>query len=58
MSFNIAFILFPDFEELDLVGPYEVMAMTAKYIDTTWRAYSVAETMAYLRQEAAERNNP
>jgi transcriptional regulator GlxA family with amidase domain len=45
MSFNIAFILFPDFEELDFVGPYEVMAMASKYIDTTWHAYSVAETL-------------
>ena len=44
MTFNIAFILFPDFEELDFVGPYEVMAMASKYIDTNWRAYSVAET--------------
>jgi transcriptional regulator GlxA family with amidase domain len=44
MAFNIAFILFPDFEELDFVGPYEVMAMAAKYIDTTWNVYSVAET--------------
>ena len=44
MSFNIAFILFPDFEELDYVGPYEVMAMTAKYIDKEWHVYSVAET--------------
>ena len=24
MTFNVAFILFPDFEELDFVGPYEV----------------------------------
>ncbi len=44
MPFNIAFILFPDFEELDFVGPYEVFAMAAKYIDTDWRVYSVAET--------------
>ncbi len=44
MTFNIAFILFPEFEELDFVGPYEVMAMASKYIDTDWRAYSVAET--------------
>jgi transcriptional regulator GlxA family with amidase domain len=43
MSFNIAFILFPAFEELDFVGPYEVMAMAAKYIDNTWNVYSVAE---------------
>ncbi len=44
MAFNIAFILFSDFEELDFVGPYEVMAMASKYVDTDWRAYSVAET--------------
>ena len=44
MTFNIAFILFPDFEELDFAGPYEVMAMASKYIDTGWHAYSVAET--------------
>jgi len=44
MAFNIAFILFPDFEELDFVGPYEVMAMASKYIDTDWHAYSVAAT--------------
>jgi transcriptional regulator GlxA family with amidase domain len=43
-SFNIAFILFPDFEELDFVGPYEVMAMASKYIDQSWRVYSVAAT--------------
>ena len=46
MPFNIAFILFPDFEELDFVGPYEVMAMASKYIDQDWRVYSVAETPA------------
>ncbi|MGH7623162.1 MAG: DJ-1/PfpI family protein, partial [Gemmatimonadaceae bacterium] len=44
MAFNIAFILFPDFEELDFVGPYEVFGMTAKYIDSDWRVYSVAAT--------------
>ena len=44
MTFNIAFILFPDFEELDFVGPYEVMAMASKYIDQNWHVYSVAET--------------
>ncbi len=44
MTFNIAFVLFPDFEELDFAGPYEVLGMAAKYIDTDWRVYSVAET--------------
>jgi transcriptional regulator GlxA family with amidase domain len=44
MPFRIAFVLFPDFEELDFVGPYEVMAMAAKYIDEDWQVYSVAAT--------------
>ena len=43
-TFNIAFILFPDFEELDFVGPYEVMGMASKYIDQSWHVYSVAAT--------------
>jgi transcriptional regulator GlxA family with amidase domain len=42
MSFNIAFVLFPDFEELDFAGPYEVFGMAAKYVDTDWRVYTVA----------------
>jgi len=39
---NIAFVLFPDFEELDFAGPWEVFGMATKYIDTTWRPYTVA----------------
>lgn len=44
MTFNIALVLFPDFEELDLAGPYEVFGMTAKYIDNEWDTYTVAGT--------------
>ena len=43
MTFNIAFVLFPDFEELDLVGPFEVLAFTAKHFDKTWRPFTVAQ---------------
>jgi transcriptional regulator GlxA family with amidase domain len=43
-AFNIAFVLFPDFEELDFVGPFEVFGMVARYFDKTWRPYTVAET--------------
>ena len=42
MPFNIAFILFPDFEELDFAGPFEVLGAAAKHIDPDWRAYTVA----------------
>ena len=44
MTFNIALVLFPDFEELDFAGPYEVFGMTAKYIDNEWNTYTVAAT--------------
>jgi transcriptional regulator GlxA family with amidase domain len=40
---NIAFILFPDFEELDFAGPWEVFGMASHYVDTTWKPYTVAE---------------
>ncbi|MEX0786712.1 MAG: DJ-1/PfpI family protein [Dehalococcoidia bacterium] len=43
MSFNIAFVLFPDFEELDYAGPFEVLGATAKHIDPEWQAYTVGE---------------
>ncbi len=43
LTFNIAFVLFPDFEELDFVGPYEVLAATAKHIDKEWNPYTVAQ---------------
>ncbi|MGB2694059.1 MAG: DJ-1/PfpI family protein [Dehalococcoidia bacterium] len=43
MSFNIAFVLFPDFEDLDFAGPFEVFGMTAKVLEKEWRAYTVGE---------------
>ena len=43
MTFNIAFVLFPEFEELDVVGPYEVLAFTAKYFDKEWRPFTVGQ---------------
>lgn len=42
MSFNIAFVLYPDFEELDLAGPFEVFGVTAKWLDKEWRVFTVA----------------
>jgi len=41
---NIAFILFPDFEELDFAGPWEVFGMASRYVDQSWHAYTVAAT--------------
>jgi len=42
VSFNIAFVLFPGFEELDYAGPYEVFGTAAHYVDTDWRVFTVA----------------
>ncbi len=43
MSFNIALVLFPDFEELDFAGPYEVFGMACKWLEKDWEAFTVAE---------------
>ena len=41
---NIAIVLFPDVEELDFAGPYEVFGMAAKHAYKDWRVFTVAET--------------
>ncbi len=43
MTMNFAFVLFPDFEELDFAGPLEVIGMTAKWLEKEWQVYTVAE---------------
>lgn len=42
MTKTIGIVLFPDFEELDAVGPYEVFGMLGK-IDPDWRVCTIAE---------------
>jgi transcriptional regulator GlxA family with amidase domain len=39
---NIAIVLFPDVEELDFAGPYEVFGMAAKEAWKDWRVFTVA----------------
>jgi len=39
---NIAIVLFPDVEELDFAGPYEVFGMAANYFWQDWRVFTVA----------------
>ena len=41
---NIAIVLFPDVEELDFAGPYEVFGMAAKHVWQDWRVFTVAAT--------------
>jgi transcriptional regulator GlxA family with amidase domain len=40
---NFAIVLFPDVEELDFAGPYEVVGMAAKWMYKDWRLYTVAQ---------------
>jgi transcriptional regulator GlxA family with amidase domain len=40
---NFAIVLFPDVEELDFAGPYEVIGMGAKYLWQDWRVFTVAQ---------------
>jgi transcriptional regulator GlxA family with amidase domain len=41
-------VLYPDFEELDAVGPYEVLGMLAK-LDSDWRVVTIAEQIGPVR---------
>ena len=40
---HFAIVLFPDVEELDFAGPYEVLGMAAKYLYRDWRVFTVAQ---------------
>ncbi len=46
MTNTIGILLFPEAEELDFVGPYEVLGMFAKHIDKEWQVITVAQTAA------------
>jgi len=48
MTKTAGIVLYPDFEELDAVGPYEVIGMLAK-IDRDWRVFTVAEKAGPVR---------
>ena len=43
MTKNIGIVLYPEFEELDAIGPYEVFGMLGK-IDREWRVLTIAAT--------------
>ena len=46
---TIGIVLYEEAEELDFVGPYEALAMFAKYIDKDWRVVTVAQTAEPVR---------
>jgi len=48
MTKNAGIVLYPDFEELDAVGPYEVLGMLAK-LDPEWRVFAIAENAGPVR---------
>jgi transcriptional regulator GlxA family with amidase domain len=41
---NFGFLLFPELEELDLVGPWEMISMWSQYVDGPERCLMIAET--------------
>jgi len=48
MTKTIGIVLYPDFEELDAVGPYEVLGMLAK-LDRDYRVVTIAEQAGPVR---------
>lgn len=46
---NFGFLLFADLEELDLVGPWEMVAMWSQYADGPENCLMIAETKAPVR---------
>lgn len=43
MTRTVGILLFPDMEELDFVGPFEVFTSFAAYVDKDWQVKTVAE---------------
>ena len=48
MTKTAGIVLYPDFEELDAVGPYEVLGMLAK-LDPEWRVVMIADKAGPVR---------
>jgi transcriptional regulator GlxA family with amidase domain len=48
MTKTAGIVLYPDFEELDAVGPYEVLGMLAK-LDQEWKVVTIAEKAGPVR---------
>lgn len=44
MSKTVGIVLFPDMEELDFVGPYEVLGAFSRYVDKDWDVVTVGQT--------------
>jgi transcriptional regulator GlxA family with amidase domain len=49
VSKTVGILLFPDMEELDFVGPHEVLGAFAKYVDKDWDVVTVAQTAGPVR---------
>lgn len=49
MTRSIAFVLFENAEELDFVGPWEVLSFTANTVPDTCRVFTVAERAGAVR---------
>ena len=46
---TVGILLFPDMEELDFVGPLEVLGAFAAYVDKEWQVVTIAQTAEPVR---------
>ena len=49
MTKTVGILLFPEMEELDFVGPLEVLGAFSKYVDKEWQVITVAQTAEPVR---------
>lgn len=49
MTKTIGMLLFPDAEELDFVGPFEVLGAYSAYVEKEWQVITVAATQEPVR---------
>ena len=52
MTKTIGIVLYPDFEELDAIGPYEVFGMFAGMSAGSWQVVTIAESAGPVRSHS------
>lgn len=55
MTKTIGIVLYPDFEELDAIGPYEVFGMFAGMTSGAWQVVTIAESAGPVRSHSGLR---
>ena len=55
MTKTIGIVLYPDFEELDAIGPYEVFGMFSNVSAGEWQVVNIAESVGPVRSHSGLR---